>query len=112
MAKKKKKAKASKATYQKNRDPNPEIWALPRFSALLDDDDCMTCSGVKIMVENQRNINTILYESLETVIETVLKSQSSEKRKDKRNPLREALAQVKKVPGSGPPECNTGGPGS
>lgn len=106
--KKAKKAKAGKTSKGK-REPDAAVWALPQFKALLDENDCMTCAGVKIMVENQRDINTKLYESIEAVLESML--ESLPRGPAKGNPLAKALADVRTVPGSGPPECRTGGVG-
>jgi hypothetical protein len=102
------KKKAKKATAKKRR-PDPAVWALPQFKALLDENGCMSCAGLKIMVENQRDINTKLYESIEAAIETMLEDHPN--RKEKSSPLSKALALVRTVPGSGPPECKSGGVG-
>lgn len=101
-----KKAKKAKA---RKRRPDPKVWALPQFKALLDENGCMSCAGLKIMVENQRGINTKLYESIEAAIETMLEDHPNQKGKN--SPLSKALALVRKVPGSGPPECQSSGPG-
>ena len=106
--KKGKKAKAGKTSKGK-RQPDVAVWALPQFKDLLDDNGCMTCAGVKIMVENQRDINTKLYESIEAVLESML--DSLPRGPAKGNPLAKALDLVRTVPGSGPPECKTGGVG-
>ncbi len=104
MAKKKSKGARAKA-----RTPDPEIWAKPQFKALLDENACMTCEGLKLMVENQRDINTKLYQSIEATIKTILQDHPL---RDKRgNPLAAALKLVQQVPGSGPPECKEDGPG-
>ena len=97
-----KKAKAAKKK-KRVRRPDPKVWALPQFKALLDGNSCMSCEGVKIMVENQRGINTKLYESIEAAIEAI---QEDHKQQGKRSSaLARALALVRTVPGSGPPEC-------
>ncbi len=106
--KKAKKAKAGNRRKPK-RQPDREVWSLPQFKALLNDRGCMTCEGLKIMIENQRDINTKLYESIEAAIETIL--QDHPHLSAKSSPLSKALALVRTVPGSGPPECRTGGTG-
>src|SRR5260221_7743506 len=102
------KAKAGKAR-TKLRSIDAQVWALPQFKALLNDRGCMTCEGLKIMIENQRDINTKLYESIEAAIETIL--QDHPHLSAKSSPLSKALALVRTAPGSGPPECRTGGTG-
>jgi hypothetical protein len=98
------KKKAKKAEKRRRR-PNPKVWALPQFKALLDENGCLSCAGLKIMVENQRDINTKLYESIEAAIETLLADRPH--RQAKSSPLSRALALVRTVPGSGPPECKS-----
>lgn|SRR2546425_12231832 len=101
------KKKAKKAT-AKARKPDLGVWALPRFKALLDPTTGhLGPDSLKIIVENQRQINTFLYESIEAVIETVLADNPHHAKKA--SPLSQALALVRKVPGSGPPECASGG---
>ena len=100
-----KKAKAGKARTRK-RQPDKAVWALPQFKALLDKNDCMTCEGLKIMVENQRDINTNLYESIETALETLVADHPPGQGKAG-SALLDALTKVRRVPGSGPPECKS-----
>ena len=102
------KAKAGKARTQL-RSIDAQVWALPQFKALLNRRGCMTCAGLKIMVENQRDINTKLYESIETALETLATEYPPGGGKIS-DDLSEALAKVRKVPGSGPPECKSGLP--
>jgi hypothetical protein len=106
--KKAKKAKAGQAT-SRLRPIDAEVWALPQFKALLNKRGCMTCAGLKIMVENQRDINTKLYESIETALETLVADHLPGAGKAS-SALSDALTKVREVPGSGPPECKTGGP--
>src|SRR5712692_11817504 len=100
----KKKAKKARA---KKRTPDPKVWAIPKFKALLGKKTGdITPDALKLIVENQRDINTKLYESIEAAIETMLEDHPH--RQEKSSPLSQALALVKKVPGSGPPECASG----
>jgi len=102
------KAKAGKARTQL-RSIDAQVWALPQFKALLNKGGCMTCAGLKIMVENQRDINTKLYESIETALET-LATEYPPGGGTISDDLANALAKVREVPGSGPPECKSEGP--
>src|SRR5258706_1181041 len=100
-------AKAGKARTQL-RSIDAQVWALPQFKALLNKRGCMTCAGLKIMVENQRDINTKLYESIETALETLAADHPGGGKIS--DDLSKALAKVREVPGSGPPECKSGLP--
>src|SRR3977135_2809895 len=104
---KKAKAKTAKARTQL-RPIDAQVWALPQFKALLNKRGCMTCAGLKIMVENQRDINTKLYESIETALETLAADHPPGRGKSS-DKLSKDLAKVREVPGSGPPECKSGG---
>ena len=99
----KKKAKARK--------PDPKVWAKPKFKALLGPTGCVSCDGLKLMIENQRGINGKLYEAIEAAIKIILKDHPAraQSKGKKPSPLSEALALVKSVPGDGPPGCPTGG---
>ena len=104
----KKKAKKAKARVQR---PDPKVWAKRDFKALRGPTGCMSCDGLKIMVENQRGINGKLYEAIEEAINAIKKSNPESVAKNKRgepSPLAKALALVKTVPGDGPPGCPGG----
>jgi hypothetical protein len=79
------------------RTPNKELWAKPEFKALLDAKGNLTPDGLKLIVENQRQINTRLYEGLRALFYD--------------HPLLKAYEEVKKIPGDGPPGCSYGSGG-
>jgi hypothetical protein len=99
-----KKAKKAKA---RKRRPDPKVWAQPKFKALLDSKGCMSCAGLKIMVENQRGINGKLYEAIEAAINAIKQDHPATGKRG--GPLDEALILVQSVPGDGPPGCTGGG---
>jgi hypothetical protein len=80
------------------RTPNKELWEKPEFKALLDASGNISHDGLKLIVENQRQINTRLYAGLRALFQD--------------SPLFKAYEDVKKVPGDGPPGCSYGSSGS
>lgn len=92
------------------RKPDKKLWATPKFKDLLSKSGHITPAGLKIIVENQRNINTELYESIEKAILAAIADRPDNSKQGGK--LSEALKQVRKVPGSGPPECRAGGGGA
>jgi hypothetical protein len=97
------KKKAKKAKVPR---PDPKVWAKPKFKTLLGPTGCISCDGLKLIVENQRGINGKLYEAIEAAIKIIQKDHPD--RGKKGSPLSEALALVKSVPGDGPPGCPGG----
>jgi hypothetical protein len=76
------------------RTPNKELWEKPEFKALLDKSGNISADGLKLIVENQRQINTQLYEGVRALFQD--------------SPLLKAYENVKKIPGDGPPGCSYG----
>ena len=100
------KTKAKKTPKAPARKPDPEVWAQPKFKALLDGKGKLSSDGLKIMIENQRGINGKLYDALEDAIKAIQKANPEHGKKG--SPLDKALALVKTVPGDGPPGCPGG----
>jgi hypothetical protein len=83
-------------------EPNKQLWGTPAFKALLDKKGNITADGCKIIVENQRQINTRLYEGLRALF-------YAHPQFDRESgPLAGAYADIRKVPGDGPPGCSSG----
>jgi hypothetical protein len=98
-----KKAPKKKATKRKKRTANKKLWATREFKSVLSAAGEITEDGFKIVVENQREINTNIYRALALIANTrKARAVSAEARRnaDKLHALAE------KIPGAGPPGCS------
>ncbi len=69
MATKKKATKARKAKAVRRR-PDKELWASDEAKVVLSATGQITQKGLKFIVENQREINTNIYNALKLIAET------------------------------------------
>jgi hypothetical protein len=97
------KKKAKKAKAVRRRRPNKELWASAEAKRVLSAEGELTMNGLKLIVENQREINTSIYRALKLIAQTRKAGAGSSKVASDADKLFE-LAEA--IPGPGFPGCS------
>src|SRR5437764_15469659 len=100
---KKKAKKGKKAKAVRRRRPDKKLWATAEAKRVLSAEGELTMDSLKLIVENQREINTKIYRSLKLIAKTRKAGAGSSKMASDADKLFE-LAEA--IPGPGFPGCS------
>ncbi len=95
----KKKANKAKAF---RRQPTKKLWTTPEARIVLSAKGEITQKGLKIIVENQRDINTSIYNALKLIAKTRKAAAGTSKAAGDADKLHEL---AESIPGPGFPGC-------